>query len=167
MICLDEFGPLELRPHAGRSWQLRAHPQRFRATYSRRHGVRHLLAAYDVRTGKLWGHFKRRKRAVEFLAFLKAVRRQYAGRLWIVLDNLSAHKTKDILAWARKNNVRFQYTPSDASWLNKIECQFTHLKKNVLTHCDYNSFDEIRLAIHRYLRWRNTRKARQLKLKRH
>jgi len=167
VICIDEFGPLELRPHAGRSWQLRRHPQRFRATYTRRHGIRHLLAAYDVRTGEIWGHFKRRKRAREFLSFLKAMRRKYTGRLWVVLDNLSAHKTKDILGWAKQNNVHFQFTPTDASWLNRIECQFTHLKKNVLTHCDYDSFEEMRIAIQRYLRWHNRRKTRQLKWKRH
>jgi transposase len=167
VICVDEFGPMELRPHAGRSWQPRRHAHRQRATYTRKHGVRHLLAAYDVRTGRLWGHVRKRKRAREFLVFLKAIRRQYRGVIWIVMDNLSAHKTPDILRWARRNNVRFQFTPTDASWLNRIECQFTHLKKNVLSHCDYDSFDQMRTALHRYLHWHNRRKARQLKLKRH
>jgi len=167
VICVDEFGPMELRPHAGRSWRPRGSPHRQRATYTRRHGVRHLLAAYDVGTGRLWGHCRRRKRALEFLTLLKAIRRQYAGRIWIVLDNLSAHKTPAIRTWARRNNVRFQFTPTDASWLNRIECQFTHLKKNVLTHCDYESFDPMRRAIHRYLRWLNRRQKRRLYLKRH
>lgn len=158
---------MELRPHAGRSWRVHGKPARQRATYTRRHGVRHLLAAYDVGTGRLWGHFRRRKRAVEFLTLIKAIRRQYTGRIWIVLDNLSAHKTPAIRKWARRNNVRFAFTPTDASWLNRIECQFTHLKKNVLTHCDYESFDDMRRAIHRYLRWHNRRQKRRLYLKRH
>ena len=155
MICVDEFGPLELRPYAGRSWQRRRRPARQRATYTRREGVRHLLAAWDVGQKTMWGHFRRRKRSREFLTFLKAIRRRYSGRIWIVMDNLSAHKTREVMAWARQNNVRFQFTPTNASWLNGIECQFTHLKKNVLTHCDYASFDEMRKAIHKYLRWRN------------
>lgn len=167
MICVDEFGPLELRPQAGRSWQRRRKPHRLRATYTRRHGVRHLMGAYDVRTGRLWGRVVRRKRACEFLTFLKAIRRRYRGRIWIVLDNLSAHKTVEIRRWARRNNVRFQFTPTDASWLNRIECQFTHLKKNVLTHCDYATFDLMRRAIQRYLRWHSASAARRLKLKRH
>jgi len=167
VICVDEFGPLELRPHAGYSWRKRKQPQRFRATYSRPHGVRHLLAAYDVRTGQLWGHFKRRKRAREFLSFLKSIRRKYTGRLWIILDNWSAHKTPEILQWARANNVRFQFLPTDASWLNRIECHFTHLKKFALTHCDYPDFNTMRIAIHKYLRWHNRQQTRLLNVKRH
>jgi transposase len=153
---------LELRPCGGRSWQRKQRPARFRATYTRRHGVRHLLAAYDVSTGATWGHFRRRKRAMEFLTLLKSIRQRYCGRIWIVLDNLSVHKTQAIMTYARHHNIRFQFTPTNASWLNRIECQFTHLKKNVLTHCDYASFDEMRKAIHRYLRWRNTKKQQQL-----
>ena len=166
MICVDEFGPLELRPTPGRSWQRRAHPERFRATYSRPHGVRHLLAALDVGTGKMWGHFRPRKRAREFLSFLKAIRRRYEGRIWIVLDNLSAHRTPEIRAWARRHNVRLQFLPTNASWLNRIECYFTHLKKYVLTHCDYETFEHMRRAIQRYLYWRNRRLTRQRFLKR-
>lgn len=167
MICVDEFGPMELRPQAGRSFQPHGLAHRQRATYTRRHGVRQLLAAYDVATGQIWGLFRRRKRAVEFLQLLKAIRRHYTGRIHIVLDNLSAHKTPEVLAWARRNNIRFAWLPTDASWLNRIECQFTHLKKNVLTHCDYISFDHMRRAIHRYLAWYSRQKARRLKLKRH
>jgi transposase len=155
VICVDEFGPLELRPYAGRSWQRKRKPKRFPATYSRPHGIRNFYGAYEVGTGKLWGHFTRRKRSRDLLTFLKAVRRRYTGRIWIVLDNLSAHKTREVTAYAQRNNIRFQFTPTNASWLNRIERQFTHLKKNVLTHCDYESFDEMRIAIHKYLRWRN------------
>jgi transposase len=129
--------------------------------------VRHLLAAYDVESKQLWGQVKRRKRAREFLAFLKSIRRRYTGRIWIVLDNLSAHTTPHILRYIRTHNIRFQRTPTDASWLNRIECHFTHLKKNVLTHCDYETFDAMRIAIHKYLRWRNKNQQQLLFLKRH
>lgn len=164
---MDEFGPLELRPQAGRSWQPRRSAERLRATYSRRHGVRQLLAAYDVHTGRIWGHFRPRKRAREFLSLLRAIRKRYDGQLWIVLDNLSAHKTPEVLKWARSNSVRLAWLPTDASWLNRIECHFTHLKKSVITHSDYPSFDDLRRAIHRYLRWYSEKHARQLSKKRH
>jgi transposase len=46
VVCLDEFGPLNLQPQpGGRGWAPRAKPKRIRATYTRPHGVRHLLAA--------------------------------------------------------------------------------------------------------------------------
>ncbi|WSG20219.1 hypothetical protein OHB30_03755 [Streptomyces europaeiscabiei] len=57
VFCLDEFGPLDLQPHAGRQWAERGkrhkdsnrEPRpRWRATYTRPHGVRHLFAALDL-----------------------------------------------------------------------------------------------------------------------
>jgi transposase len=167
VICVDEFGPLELRPQAGRSWQRRGKPARLRATYTRPHGVRHLLSYYDVGQDQLHGHFKPRKRSRDFLVFLKALRRRYRGPIWIVLDNLSAHRTGEVFAWAKANGVRLQFTPTNASWLNRIECEFTSLKKAALTHCDYASFDPMRRSIQKWIAWRNRRKARQLKLKWH
>jgi transposase len=57
VICLDEFGPLNLQPQpGGRCWAPRAKPKRIRATYKRPHGVRHLISAYDVSADRLYGH---------------------------------------------------------------------------------------------------------------
>jgi transposase len=61
IICVDEFGPLNLQPHPGRQWATRGgggtRPRRRRrATYTRPHGVRHLLAAYDLSRDRLYGH---------------------------------------------------------------------------------------------------------------
>jgi transposase len=58
VICVDEFGPLNLQPHPGRQWATRggggARPRRRRrATSTRPHGVRHLLAAYDLSRDRL------------------------------------------------------------------------------------------------------------------
>ena len=53
VFCLDEFGPLNLQPHPGKQWATRgggtgSPRRRRRATYTRPHGVRHLLAGYDL-----------------------------------------------------------------------------------------------------------------------
>ena len=96
VICCDEFGPLNLQPHPGRQWATRGGGgwpprRRRRATFRRPHGVRHLLAAYDLAKDRLYGHVKARKGKVEFLAFLRYVRSLYPEtlRLAIVLDNFS------------------------------------------------------------------------------
>jgi transposase len=41
VICVDEFGPLSIRPYAGKGWFSQKKPVRFPATYTRKHGVRH------------------------------------------------------------------------------------------------------------------------------
>jgi transposase len=55
-ICLDEFGPLNLQPQSGgKAWAPLKKPRRIRATYTRPHGVRHMLGAYDVTHDRLYG----------------------------------------------------------------------------------------------------------------
>jgi hypothetical protein len=66
VFCYDEFGPLNLQPHPGRHWAVAgggaAQPRRTRrATFTRPHGVRHLLAGYDLSTDRIYGHVKTRK----------------------------------------------------------------------------------------------------------
>ncbi|GHB31777.1 transposase [Streptomyces chryseus] len=45
VICVDEFGPLNLQPRKGRTWRQASRPRRLRATYNRYGGVMHMLAA--------------------------------------------------------------------------------------------------------------------------
>src|SRR4029453_1237264 len=82
VICVDEFGPLNLQPHPGRHWAARggggAVPRRRRrATYTRPHGVRPLLAPYHLSRDRLYGHIKPRKRRGEFLVFCRYLRTLY------------------------------------------------------------------------------------------
>jgi hypothetical protein len=133
VICMDEFGPLNLQPHPGKQWAARdGHDpdrpprRRRRAAYKRPHGVRHLLAAYDLGRDRLYGHVKKRKGRTEFLAFCRYLRSLYPPdvRIAIVLDNFSPHlSTKAdtrVGDWAAANNVELAYTPFYASWLNRI-----------------------------------------------
>jgi hypothetical protein len=62
VICVDEFGPLNLQPRPGRGWSPRRRPARRRATYTRTGGVRHMFAALDLASGQLFYRFRDRKR---------------------------------------------------------------------------------------------------------
>lgn len=170
VICMDEFGPLNLQPHPGHQWAPaavgggdQAHPRRRRrrATYKRPHGVRHLLAGYDLSTDRLYGHIKTRKTRVEFLAFCRYLRTLHPPhvRIAIVLDNFSPHlsTTKDsrVGDWAAANNVELAYVPFYGSWLNRIEAQFTALRYFALNGTDHASHREQASLIRRYIIWRN------------
>jgi len=83
------------------------------------------------------------------------------------LDNFSPHQTDQVLKWARKKstNMRLVWTPTNASWLNKIECQFTELKRFVFHNSNYTSHVEVRTAMIKFLRYRFSRnKKRKYKL---
>jgi len=157
-LCIDEFGPLNLQPHHGHCYKGPGkHVDRLRATYSRKGGIRHFLAYYDLETDRLYGRFTKHKTAKDILSFLRWIRCRYprAQKLHIVMDNYSPHITDEVLAWARDHSVRFYLTPTNGSWLNRIESQFTALRKFALKPSDYRSHEEQQAAIESYLTWRN------------
>jgi transposase len=169
-MCFDEFGPLNLQPHPGKQWAAvggnhadpdRPPRRRRRATYKRPHGVRHLLAAYDLGRDKLYGHVTKRKGRTQFLAFMRYLRTLYPPdvRIGIVLDNFSPHlstKTDTRVGdWAADNNIELAYTPFYGSWLNRIEPQVTALRYFTLDGTDHESHEVQARMIRRYIAWRN------------
>ncbi len=158
VVCLDEFGPLNLQPQpGGKAWAPRAKPRRIRATYTRPHGVRHLLCALDVGDDVLSSELSERKTRVEFLAFCDQIRGRYPAhlRLAFVLDNFSVHKGDEMRAWATDNNVELAYTPHYASWLNRIEPQFKGLRYFCLAGTDHPDHETQAWLIGDYIHWRN------------
>lgn len=156
-LSIDEFGPLNLLPRHGMHYARTGHVDRLRATYSRKGGVRHMYGVYDLERDTLLGRFVQRKNRRTFLAFLKWLRGQYRGAevLHIVLDNASFHDRPEVLEYAATHRIKFYFTPTSASWLNRIECHFAALKKFALDNTDYRNHPEMQAAIHSYLRWRN------------
>ncbi len=159
VVCLDEFGPLNLQPQpGGKAWAPRARPRRIRATYTRPDGVRHLLCALDVGDDLFSGEHTERKTRVEFLTFCNQVRGRYPAetRLAFILDNFSVHKGDQMRAWADTNNVELAYTPHYASWLNRIEPQFKGLRYFCLDGTDHPDHDTQARLIAGYIDRRNT-----------
>src|SRR6266849_957154 len=170
IFCVDEFGPLNLQPRPGRQWAAvsgkskepgREPRRRLRATYTRTAGVRHLFAAYDLGEDKLYGHIKPRKTRTRFLQFCRYMRTLYPAdvQIAIICDNYSPHlttaKDRRVGAWAAANNTEIAYTPTNSSWLNRIEAQFTALRYFALDGTDHASHEEQASMIRRYIIWRN------------
>ncbi|MGO9160723.1 MAG: IS630 family transposase [Streptosporangiaceae bacterium] len=170
IFCVDEFGPLNLQPRPGRQWAAvsgkgkepgRAPRRRMRATYTRTAGVRHLFAAYELGEDKLYGHVKPRKTRTRFLEFCRYLRSLYppSTRIAIICDNFSPHLStaRDTRGgdWAAASNVEIAYTPTNSSWLNRIEAQFTALRYFALDGTDHASHREQGSMIRRYIIWRN------------
>ena len=158
VVCVDEFGPLNLLPRKGKAWRPLAAPKRLRATYTRTQGVRQMFAALDLATGKITYRIRERKRWQEFLAFLKQLRRRWTGQpLYLVLDNYGPHTRPEVLSWCRDNDIELVLTPTNASWLNWIESEFAALRYFALAGTDHRSHDEQNAAIRDYIRWHNQR----------
>ena len=158
VVSFDECGPISLKPHAGAGWFTKGRPGRQRATYHRNHGTRKLMGAYDVGNDRFWGRLeKRRVTGQVTLEFLRDIRRRYPPEttVYIVMDNLSAHWTPAIRQWAVENNVGLLPTPTNASWLNRIECHFWAYVEFVVKGSDYTDWTEFSKATQAYIRRRN------------
>jgi DDE superfamily endonuclease len=112
-----------------------------------------MFAAYDLRADRLYGHIKPRKRRGEFLASLRYVRSLHPEhkRLAIILDNFSPHLTTKtdtrVGDYAAAHNIELVYVPYNASWLNRIEAQFTGLRYFALDGTDHATHKEQGRAI--------------------
>jgi transposase len=120
-------------------------------------GVRYLFAAYDVHADRLHGRLRKHKNADEVLAFFKQIRMRYPPklRIYLVMDNLSTHKTDKVHEWAESNNVELVFTPTYASFLNRIECHFWAIGEFVVKNADYPNWDTLTKAMAEHIRYRN------------
>ena len=77
VISFDEKGPESLCPKHGRGWARRGRPERHRATYNRRQGIRYLVGALDVHADYLRIRPRPRRNGASTLAFMKQIRLAY------------------------------------------------------------------------------------------
>ncbi|MFF9396204.1 transposase [Streptomyces griseoluteus] len=135
----------------------RKRPDRLPATYHRTHGVRYFHGCYSVGDDTLWGVNRRRKGAGNTLAALKSIcaARPDGAPIYVILDDVSAHKGADIRRWAKKHKVELCFTPTYASWANPIEAHFGPLRQFTITNSNHPNHTVQTKALHAYLRWRN------------
>jgi transposase len=158
VISFDEKGPESLCPRHGRGWARRGRPERHRATYNRRQGIRYLVGALDVHADYLRIRPRPRRNGASTLAFMKQIRLAYPKRirLYWIQDGLSCHWTPEIRAWAAVNNVELVPTPTYASFLNRIESTFGAIDEFVCKNADYLDWDAFGYALADHVRHRNS-----------
>jgi len=102
-----------------------------------------------------------RKNQARFLEFCRYLRTLYPphARIAIICGNFSPHLSTAadgrVGDWAKENNTEIADTPSNCSWLNRIEAQFTALRYFALDGTDHSSHREQASMIRRYIIWRN------------
>src|SRR5216110_3102736 len=120
-----------------------------------RHGTLSLYAALDVKTGKVHGKTAKRHTSAEFLVFLRGLvqKSRWAKQIHIVLDNLSAHKTKAVEEFLQENpKVRFHFTPTYSSWLNQVELWFAKIQRDVIARGVFTSVADLARKLRKYIR---------------
>ena len=114
-----------------------------------RRGTLSLLAGIDLVTGEVHASVEERHRSREFVAFLQKLDAAYppATAIKIILDNHSAHVSKETKAWLiaqPEGRFTFVFTPKHGSWLNLVEGFFSKLARSVLRHIRVTSKQELK-----------------------
>ena len=127
------------------------HPRIARDHEYKRMGTLSILAAMDLHDGHITARVERRHRSAEFILLLKDLDAHYRQdiKIRIVLDNHSAHDSKETQAYLSTRPGRFEYvhTPKHGSWLNLAENLFGKMARTFLRHIRVSSWDELRRRI--------------------
>ena len=114
-----------------------------------RNGALALLAALDVRTGKVFASTAATTGIAPFMDLMGRVMSQppynNAPRVFVIVDNGSDHRGQAAVkrlrdAWP---NAIMIHTPVHASWLNQAEIFFSITQKKVISPNDFASLDQL------------------------
>lgn len=155
VLSFDEKTSIQPRPRTAPTKPAQPErPIRLENEYKRA-GALNLFAAFDTRTGKVWGECYERKRQIEFIPFLEMLDREIAASITtihIVLDNVRMHKGKLVQAWLAKHpRFKFHFPPVHCSWMNQVEQWFSILQKKRLRIADFASKGALRERILAYI----------------
>ena len=164
VVCTDEKTSIQARQaeQAPRP-AVPKHPVYQSPRYTR-HGALHLMAAWSVADGLVYGQCHPRKRFVDFRSFLETVivaeaQRRQVQTVALVLDNGSTHAPKQLARWVQqlatttegKLRMQLYWLPVNASWLDQLEIWFSLLQRKLLQPNHFCGLDELEQAIQNFI----------------
>ena len=117
-------------------------------------GTVSLLAGLDLHTGRITEIVSDRHSSADFIALLSKLDESYPPqtRIRLLLDNHSAHISKQTQDWLSVHPQRFEFvfTPKHGSWLNIVETMFSKMARSMLRGIRVTSKQELIDRIHLY-----------------
>ena len=130
------------------------HASHLRDYAYKRLGTVSLLAGLDLHTGRVTEIVSDHHASVDFIALLGKLDQGYSPqtRIRLLLDNHSAHTSKETQAWLKLHPQRFEFvfTPTHGSWLNIVETMFSKMARSMLRAIRVASKQELIDRIHLY-----------------
>jgi len=161
VLSLDEMTSLQPRPRRAPTRPAQSgRPVQVEHEY-RRAGATHLFAAFDTRSGQVYGVTTRRKRQVEYLTLLEHLDQAVPSTITaihLLADNVSVHHGKLVQRWLA-DHPRFvaHFTPVHCSWMNPVEQWFGILRRKRLRSPNFADLPTLQRAIHQFIaEWNET-----------
>lgn len=121
----------------------------------KRLGTLSLLAGMDLNTGEIFPLVSDTHKSSDFIKFLRLLDEKYdkSDKIRIVLDNHSAHTSKETRKYLESRPGRFEFifTPKHGSWLNLIESFFGKFSRACLRGIRVKTKQELVERIYKYM----------------
>lgn len=132
------------------------HASHIRDYEYKRLGTVSLLAGLDLHDGRVTEIVSNTHKSRDFIEFLKQLDAAYPATaiLRLILDNHSAHISKETQGYLASRPQRFQFifVPKHGSWLNLVENLFSKMTRSMLREVRVNTKQELVDRIHLYFR---------------
>ena len=155
VFCLDEKTAIQALDRRDRVLPLSPGRVERHGFEYKRHGTLSLYAALNIQTGDVVGKTTARHTSQDFVGFLGevVVTCEPDQEIHVILDNLSAHKTKLVAAFLDEYpNVKLHFTPTYSSWLNQVELWFSKVQRDVLSRGIFTSTADLARKLRRYIK---------------
>ena len=154
LLYADEKGPIAAKTHGGTSW---SSTQVKVEKAQKIKGLLNVFGAYDHTNDKIHVHCYKRKTGKQFVDFIKRLDRRYGKNIqniFVVLDNLSAHKSKMVKKEISKccPRIKFVFLPVRSPDLNLIEVRWVWLQRQTINNSTFKYEQEIGRAVNK---WKN------------
>jgi transposase len=144
VICIDEMGPIAAKTYPGAEWKQGPHRATFEPDYGRR-GTVWVHGAFEPASGQATILTSPRRDSVSHIQLLEQIIHEFPADRWILIeDNLSIHTSRQTrLALSAWPEIRVQFIPKYACWLNLIEPWWKQLRSLALKGRRFESRDEV------------------------
>ena len=155
VLCMDENTSIQARKRIAEPKAAKAkRPVLVEHEYERK-GALNLFAAFDTRTGKVYGRCYKRKRQIEcidFFEYLDETIPKSITIIHIICDNVSTHHGKEVKKWVAEHpRFRLHYTPVHCSWMNQVEQWFGILKRKRLIISHFQSVEDLERSLNLFI----------------
>ena len=114
-----------------------------------------MFGAYDHTNNKIHLQCYKKKTGKQFIDFLKRVEKRYDNsiqNIFVVIDNLSVHKSKKVKQQISKycSRIKFVFLPIRSPELNLIEVRWLWLHRQAINNSTFKDEQEIGQAVSKW-----------------